>query len=91
MTDSPADTLRAAAARLREHTSIGAYTATTSGAALLRAREPLADWLDEVAQLHEPDTNARGYGCDWCGDEDWPCSDTRHALAVARAVLGDAR
>lgn len=46
----------------------------------------VATWLEDVADLHEPHPHA--YGCDWCSDEDWPCADTRNALAVARALLG---
>lgn len=47
----------------------------------------VATWLEDVADLHEP--HASAYGCDWCSDEDWPCADTRNALAVARALLGE--
>lgn len=59
--------------------------------ALLRARKPLAAQLLETEDLHEEATH-RGVtrqGCQWCADEDWPCSDMRHAVAVARAVLGE--
>lgn len=93
---SPSDTLRAAATRLRSPAFLGAATTTATVAALLRAREALADWLDETAALHEPQVcekheGCAPLGCDWCADEDWPCSDARHALIVARAILGDAR
>ena len=55
--------------------------------------EPLAAWLEETAGLHEQNTlpghaNIIPPGCQWCADEDWPCADTRRALAVARAILG---
>jgi hypothetical protein len=50
----------------------------------------VADWLAEVADLHEPKLRGHGAlvppGCQWCEDEDWPCADTRRALAVARAI-----
>ena len=53
--------------------------------------EALAAWLESVAELHEPSrTGCCGRvlaGCQWCADEDWPCADMRHALAVAGAVL----
>jgi hypothetical protein len=61
------------------------------------AAEPIAKLLREIAALHEPGchgtrpdgrTCGKPHGCDWCGDEDWPCNDTRNALAVARAILG---
>lgn len=55
----------------------------------------VAKWLDDVADLHEPhQPGCRGRvtpGCQWCGDEDWPCSDMRHALNVARVCLGGKR
>lgn len=43
----------------------------------------LADWLDSAAELHEEGPH---HDCQWCGDEDWPCADIRHALAVARLI-----
>lgn len=51
----------------------------------------LAKLLDDVAELHEPQTCDKHEGCDplgcqWCGDEDTPCADVRNALAVARAL-----
>jgi hypothetical protein len=58
---------------------------------------PLAKLLREIAALHEPgcpgqrpdgSNCGKPHGCDWCGDEDWPCNDTRNALAVARAING---
>ncbi|MFF6903454.1 hypothetical protein [Streptomyces hydrogenans] len=71
---SPADQLRSAAEVLRQHASIGAYTATPAGAALLRVREPLAQWLDAEAGHLDHD--------------DYPAAHP-HALAVARAITGD--
>ena len=55
--------------------------------------EPLAAWLEETADLHEQNTlpghaNIIPPGCQWCADEDWPCADTRRALAVAHIILG---
>jgi hypothetical protein len=88
MTDlSPTDTLRAAADRL-----------TQPGAPILvapRLVKPLATWLERVAELHEEnpnrvDTRGLAQGCQWCADEDWPCADMRHALALADAILDDA-
>ncbi|MFJ7895948.1 hypothetical protein [Streptomyces anthocyanicus] len=53
---------------------------------------PLAKLLREAAALHTPNecdkhVNCGPFGCEWCGDEDWPCADIRNALAVARAVV----
>ncbi|QIJ61444.1 hypothetical protein [Streptomyces sp. JB150] len=48
----------------------------------------LAKLLRDTHAFHEHDDRPDHGGCDWCGDEDWPCSDVRNALAVARAVLG---
>ncbi len=55
--------------------------------------EPLAKLLREIAALHTPTVCRKHegcgpHGCDWCGDEDWPCNDVRNALAVARALNG---
>jgi hypothetical protein len=57
------------------------------------AAEPIAKLLREIAALHTPNVCRKHegcgpHGCDWCGDEDWPCNDIRNALAVARAILG---
>ena len=50
----------------------------------------LAKLLEDCAELHEAKLPGhRGQvppGCQWCGDEDFPCSDMRNALAVARAL-----
>ncbi|MFZ3494601.1 hypothetical protein ACODT5_15480 [Streptomyces sp. 5.8] len=68
---TPADELQAAAEQLRAATFRGAMTATPAVAALLRARQPLADWLEQAAEALE--------GQDAPNDEP--------ALAVARALL----
>ena len=80
---SPADELTTAARKL------------SSGMLITRADldMPLAKLLRETAALHEPTAcekheSCDPLGCDWCGDEDWPCADVRNALAVARAING---
>lgn len=82
---SPAAELRQAAATMRRLTG--------------PAAEPIAKLLEDTAELHEPGrcgkptanggTCGAEHGCQWCNDEDWPCADTRNALAVARAINGD--
>lgn len=67
---TPVDELRAAASRLRGARVAGATTATPAVAALLRAREPLANWLEAAAH----DADAVRTGAD------------PHGLAVARAI-----
>jgi hypothetical protein len=98
---TPAEEITAAADKLRAATFHGAITATPTVAALVAARTPLAKLLRETATLHEPGrcgkptdnggTCGAAHGCDWCGDEDWPCADIRNALAVARALNGGPR
>ncbi|MCI3277588.1 hypothetical protein [Streptomyces cylindrosporus] len=79
----PVDELAAAAATLRKATFSGAMTATPAVAALLAAREPLAEWLEHcrgsalalhklTAAFDEPPVNT-------------------HALATARAINGGGR
>jgi hypothetical protein len=80
---SPADTLRAAAERLRQPASVGAYTATPAGAGLLRAREPLARLLDAAVEHVEEVFMCCDYGPDHCAEVAGP------AMTVARAVLGE--
>jgi hypothetical protein len=46
---SPAEEIRAAAKTKRTAVFRGAMTATPAVAALLRAREALADWLDDAS------------------------------------------
>lgn len=85
--DQPADRngstgeLGTAADFLRSATFQGAMTATPAVAALLRARESLADWLGCLATL-APDDHS-GDTCNWCG--------ANHALDIARAVNGSGR
>ena len=84
---TPADELKAAAEVLRKPVTIGAYTATPAGAALLRAREPLTKLLTGAA---ETVTTYRDLGIDHdrtkC--DDFACDLVGHALAAARAILG---
>lgn len=77
---TPDEELRAAATALRTATFRGAMTATPAVAALLRAREPLADWLDFHA--------AMGDRLRSLFDGDLPTDeDINHpALAVARTI-----
>ncbi|MFF9197315.1 hypothetical protein ACF09L_19115 [Streptomyces sp. NPDC014779] len=81
-TQRPADTLRAAAQRLRDPAPILALTASDVLAALLRAREPLAQWLDETATEV---TAAEGTEYELLAHE--PSNSWTAALAVARAIL----
>ncbi|MFF7096378.1 hypothetical protein ACFY9A_28885 [Streptomyces rubradiris] len=77
---TPADeltvALATAAERLRTARFTGAMTMTATGAALLRAREPLADWLGCLATLGP--TERGGDTCGWCGNN--------HPEIVARAI-----
>jgi hypothetical protein len=83
MTTSPTDELRQAAATLRASRFSGAMTATPAVAALLRAREPIADWLEHEAEITSVDhLYAEREPCGWCGT---PANG--HALAVARQIL----
>ena len=68
-----ADEIQAAAEKLRTATFRGAMTATPAVAALVRAREPLAAWLEREA--FRVLTNGGN-------------PDLHHALTVARAILG---
>ncbi|MGW6703576.1 hypothetical protein ACWGDE_01600 [Streptomyces sp. NPDC054956] len=80
---TPANELEAAAEQLRAATFRGAMTATPAAAALLRTREPLADWLD-AASAHV----RAGYVCCDSGAHRCYESGTPQALAVARAING---
>ncbi|MGV9588214.1 hypothetical protein [Streptomyces tendae] len=72
---NPADEIDAAVRKL------------SSGDVITRVTNlPLAKLLRETAALHEHDNRPDHGGCDWCGDEDWPCADIRNALAVARTI-----
>lgn len=80
----PADALTVALAttaeRIRTARFTGAMTTTPTGAALLRLREPLADWLGCLATL---DPTERGSDtCGWCGNN--------HADIVIRALKNPA-
>lgn len=68
--------LTTAAERLRTARFTGAMTNTPTGAALLRVREPLADWLGCLAALDPAERG--GDTCGWCGNN--------HAETVARAI-----
>jgi hypothetical protein len=54
------------------------------------AAHALAKALRQTEALHTPTTcqheGCMPHGCEWCGDEDWPCADLRNALAVARQI-----
>lgn len=85
--ESPSVLIESYAARLE---AVNRYVAAMDPALGLA----LAKWLRETDALHEPQRCTDGppdctctTGCGWCGDEDWPCSDTRNALAVAHHVL----
>jgi hypothetical protein len=92
---TPADELRAAAASLRQARFPGAMTATPSAAALIRARLPLADWLDEEADGRDAAVVA---AMEIWGSTEHPDAAawlttghgkaSAHALAVARAING---
>ncbi len=73
------DELRTAAAALRQARFPAAMTATASTAALIRARMPLADWLDSTATSLAASTHP-----------DWQECVAPDALAVARAINGAA-
>lgn len=75
-----ADELRAAEATLKGATFRGAMTATPAVAALVRAREPLAAWLEFVRSDAERLSRAIGDSPDQCLNP--------HALAIARAING---
>jgi hypothetical protein len=75
---TPAEELRAAADTLRAATFTGAMTATPAVAALLRARGPLAAWLDSWGLVDLREHAAMQ-------------EDARHALAIARAINGEQR
>ena len=82
---TPADELRTAADTLRP--SSPAVEAHTTWVKIRPdAAAAIAKLLREIPALHEHDTRPDHGGCDWCGDEDWPCNDVRNALAAARAI-----
>jgi hypothetical protein len=69
----PSAELRTAADTLRNARFAGAMTATPAVAALIRAREPLARWLDSWAVIDLREHAAMQ-------------EDARHALTIARAI-----
>lgn len=75
-----ADELRTAAQTLRTARFTGAMTATPVVAALIRAREPLAAWLEFARSDAERLGRAVGDSPDQCLNP--------HALALARAING---
>jgi len=70
-----ADELRAAAEKLRQMRFPAAMTATSNTAALIGARLPLADWLDNTATSLNASTHP-----------DWQDCVAADALTVARAI-----
>ncbi|MGW1468470.1 hypothetical protein ACWCPT_29510 [Streptomyces sp. NPDC002308] len=76
-TPTPAETLRAAATKLRDAHLQGGMTATPAVAALVRARLPIAAWLEAAAQ--RVTVAAPGWGFD----------AEPHALVAARELLGE--
>lgn len=83
---TPAHELATAAQTLRTARFAGAMTATPAVAALLRAREPIADLLSEhaaFASLFDQLWRAR---CGTAPAEAEYAAETRKALAVARQI-----
>ncbi|MFF5422125.1 hypothetical protein ACWCQE_27650 [Streptomyces sp. NPDC002409] len=92
MSRIPLDELRIAADALRTGTTAGTPTMTAIAAALLRAREPLATWLDAAATARDASVTAATRI--WPDEQDaddrtsWVARQTDgHALAVARRIL----
>ena len=79
---TPADEIRAAADMLRSALYPGAFSADRTVAALVRAHDPMTSWLDRHTTLAEE--VRRELGGDFT--EEALSEDTRHALAVARAM-----
>lgn len=62
------------------------------------AARAVANWLEDVVELHDPMPEPPAVGvvaatdslasCHWCNDEDRPCADLRHAFEVAAEILG---
>ncbi|MFB7866976.1 hypothetical protein [Streptomyces sp. NPDC056069] len=85
---SPADTLRAAGARLQSSHFVGVRAKTGNVAALLRARAEIAHLLDVASDMvtaypQMGDAHDRQV-CD-----DFACDLVGRALTVARAILGE--
>jgi hypothetical protein len=79
---TPADEIRAAADMLRSALYPGAFTADRTVAALVRAHHPMTAWLDRHAGITAELQEQHGDGF----TENALDEDTRHALAVARAM-----
>ncbi|MCX4571562.1 hypothetical protein ACF060_31195 [Streptomyces werraensis] len=79
---TPADEIRAAADMLRNALYPGAFSADRTVAALVRAHDPIATWLERHAGIAADVQEQHGDGF----TEDALDHDTRHALAVARAM-----
>jgi hypothetical protein len=79
---TPADEISAAADMLRNAIYPGAFFADRTVAALVRAHDPVATWLERHAGLAAEAQQQHGDGF----TEDALDEDTRHALAVARAM-----
>jgi hypothetical protein len=97
MTDqTPAETLRAAAERLRntaaEDEWWSAAGGTVRGLAHPSLAPALADWLEREARHHDASVQAAGqvFGGDETARDEWIREQTNgEALAVARAILGE--
>lgn len=91
---NPADELRTAATALRQARFPAAMTATHSTAALIRARLPLADWLDDAARYYDASVQAADdvFRNDPTGHTAFlttgPGAPSPRALTVARAITG---
>ncbi len=79
---TPADEIRAAADMLRNALYPGAFTADRTVAAIVRAHEPIATWLERHAGLAAELQEQHGDGF----TEDALDHDTLDALTVARAM-----
>lgn len=85
---TPVEELRAAAARLRDDRNCNNHRVDCNSRellemirVLLRAREPLAKWLDDAATIHLPDNE-----CGYCEPGRNPLRIPCPALAAARAI-----
>lgn len=83
--DSTPGEFATAAELLRTARFTGAMTATPAVAVIVRARQPLTEWLGCLAMLTPAERKAERDGdrCGWCGVD--------HALDIARALNGGTR
>lgn len=88
MTAPIVEELRTAAVRLREDRNCNGHRVDCNSRellemirVLLRAREPLAVWLEDAATIHLPDNE-----CGYCDPQRNPTRVPCPALAVARAI-----